>query len=100
LVYWILHDKVCEITRLKLLLCQRYPQDAAGVLLHVFLDNYTPPHGDLKLYFAHEKALYAWFALISVNGAAGKPELKQQLRDFQTALKALEALAALGWELN
>jgi len=88
------HAVVLRNSAFKLLLCQRYPQDAAGVLLHVFLDNYTPPHGDLKLYFAHEKALYAWFALISVNGAAGKPELKQQLRDFQTAL------AALGWELN
>jgi hypothetical protein len=85
---------VCEIARLKLLMCQRYPQDTADELLHVFLHNYKPPHSDLEIYFVHEKTLYAWFALMSVNSVVGKPDFEQQLHDFQTAL------TALGWELR
>jgi len=85
---------VCEIARLKLLMCQRYPQNTADELLQVFLDNYTPPHGDMEIYFAHENALYAWFSLMSVNSVFGKPDFEQQLHKFQAAL------AVLGWELR
>ena len=74
-------------------MCQRYPQDTADELFRIFLDNYTPPHGDMGIYFSYENALYAWFALMSVNSVVGKPEFEQQLYDFQTAL------AALGWDL-
>ena len=85
---------VCEIARLKVLLRQRYPHDAADELLQIFPDSYTPPHGGMDIYFAHEDVLYAWFALTSVNSVVGKPEFKQQLHEFQAAL------GALGWELK
>jgi len=85
---------VCEIARLKVLMRQRYPRDTADELLQVFLDNYTPPHGDMEIYLANENALYAWFALMSVNSVVGKPDFEQQLHEFQAAL------ATLGWELR
>jgi len=85
---------VCEIARLKIIMRQSYPRDAADELLRVFLDNYTPPHGDMEIYFAHENALYAWFALMSANSSAGKPGFERQLKGFQSSL------AALGWKLS
>ena len=85
---------VCEIARLKVIMRQVYPPAAADELLRVFLEHYTPPHGGLGIYFAHESALYAWFALMSVNSVVGKPEFERQLHEFQAAL------AALGWELR
>ena len=84
---------VCEIARLKVFLRQRYQHDAANELLHAFIDNYTPPHGDMEIYYAHENALYAWFALMSVNSVVGKPEFEQQQQESEAAL------AVLGWGL-
>ncbi|MCL2109002.1 MAG: aminoglycoside phosphotransferase family protein [Oscillospiraceae bacterium] len=80
---------VCEISRLKLLLHQRYPRKTADELLQVFIENYTPSHGEIDIYFAHENVLYAWFALMSVNGVVGKPEFEQQQSEFQAALAKL-----------
>ena len=85
---------VCEIARLKLLMRQRYPQDTADELLQVFLDNYTPSHGNMEIYFTSENVLYAWFALMSVNSVVGKPRFEQELHEFKATL------AALSWELS
>jgi len=84
---------VCDVALLKLILHWRYSDDTAIELLQVFLDNYTPPYGDLEIYLAHEKILYAWFALMMVNSVVGKPDYEKRLCMFQSAL------AALGWEL-
>jgi hypothetical protein len=80
---------VYEIARLKLLMCQRYPQDTADELLQVFLDNYTPPHGDMEIYFAHENALYAWFSLMSVNSVFGKPDFEKQLYECRSGISSI-----------
>ncbi|MDR3149433.1 MAG: aminoglycoside phosphotransferase family protein [Oscillospiraceae bacterium] len=85
---------VCEIARLKVLMRQSYPQDTADELLQIFIDNYTPPQGDMEIYLTNENALYAWFALMSVNSVVGKPDFDQQLHEFQVVL------ATWGWELQ
>ena len=84
---------VCELARLKVLMRQRYPQDTADEFMKVFLGSYTPPNGDMYIYFRYENVLYAWFALMAVNSVVGKSDFENQLQEFQAAL------AVLGWEL-